>query len=150
MHGQSKLYEELLELLGCARLTRARTEHHLAALTEAFDATKTLDATPFFFAADISEAGRPIAIDGSRELIERGQHREAVFWLVATWSRCLKVLEQDAPQERFTHGYRALLADLGIRSLADMERRSQQVREILPRVLQVAEAIMAATPEVEG
>ena len=152
-HGQSELYEDLLGLLGCARFTRARTEHHLAALTEAFDAAKTLDATPFFFASDISDIARPIAIDGSRELIESGGHREAVFWLVATWSRCQKVLEHDgAPtiRDRFMPGYRELLADLGIVSFADLKQRAERVRGILPQVEQVAEAIMSATPEIKG
>ena len=35
----------------------------------------------------ITPAARPIAIDGSRELIEAGAHREAVFWIVATFAR---------------------------------------------------------------
>ncbi|HEV2067551.1 MAG TPA: hypothetical protein VGR08_12015, partial [Thermomicrobiales bacterium] len=83
-YGHSDLYETLLGLLGCARMSRAHVEHHLAALAEAFDAAAAVVTTPFFFAPDISDIARPIAIDGSRELIEHGSHREAVFWMVAT------------------------------------------------------------------
>ena len=150
-HDQLDLYEKLLELLGCAQWTRAQAEHHLSALSEAFDTARTLDTTPFFFGADLSDIARPIAIDGSRELIERGQHREAVFWLAATWSRCLKVLEHAAPvetQDRFSPGYRELLDDLGILSFTDLQQRARQVRALLPRICEVAEAIMAANPEV--
>jgi hypothetical protein len=145
-------YETLLEMLGCARISRGCVEHHLAALADAFDATKAVVKTPFFFAPDISDIARPIAIDGSRELIERGYHREALFWMVATYSRCQKVLHHDAPvemQDRFSPGYRQLLGDLGIASYADLQERSAQIKGLLPRVWEVAEDIMAANLGIE-
>ena len=145
-------YETLLEMLGCAQMSRVRVEHHLAALTDVFDVAKAVIKTPFFFASDISDIGRPIAVDGSRELIERGYHREAIFWMVATYSRCQKVLYHDAPvemQDRFSPGYRQLLGDLGITSFADLQQRREQVKGLLPRVWEVAEAIMAANPGIE-
>jgi hypothetical protein len=152
-YGHSALYEPLLELLGCARMSRGRAERHLAALAEAFDAAKAVVRTRFSFASDISDVARPIAIDGSRELIARGDHREAVFWMVATYSRCQQVLARDAPaamRDRFDPGYRRLLGDLGIASTADLRRRGEQVEEFLPRVWAVAEAIIAANREIEG
>ncbi len=151
-YGQEDFYPSLLELLGCARMPRARARQHLAALTEVFDAAKAVIRTPFFFASDISDLARLIAIDGSRELIERGDHREAIFWLAATYSRCQKVLYHDAPvelQERFSPAYRQLLADLGITSPADLQRHGAQVRAFLPRLWTVAEAILAANPAIE-
>ncbi|MBA3415434.1 MAG: hypothetical protein H0U10_09440 [Chloroflexia bacterium] len=151
-YGRPEFHETLLELLGCARMSRARAEHHLAALTDAFDAAKTVVATPFFFASDISDLARPIAIDGSRELIAGGLHREAVFWLAATSSRCQKVLAHDAPaamRDRFEPAYRELLGDLGIASTADLRRRREQVEAFLPHVWEVAEVIIAANPAIE-
>ncbi len=151
-YGYLDFYETLLELLGCAQLSAPRVAEHLAALAAVFDVAKTVIQSPFFFASDISDLARPIAIDGSRELIERGCHREAIFWIVATYSRCQKVLHHDAPvelQERFSPGYRQLLADLGITSFADLQKRSEWVKAVLPRVCQVAEAIMAVNPEIE-
>ena len=64
----------------------------------------------------------------------------------------LEVLYHDAPaalQEKFTPGYRQLLADLGITSFADLQQRGEQVKALLPQVWAVAEAIMAANPEIE-
>ena len=144
-------YNTLLEISGCAQMSPVRVEQHLAALADVFDVARTVIKTPFFFASDISDIARPIAIDGSREMIERGNHREAIFWLVATYSRCQKVLYHDAPvemQDRFSPGYRQLLGDLGITSFADLQQRGEQVKELLPRVWEIAEAIMAANPEV--
>ncbi len=133
-------------------MSRVRVEHHLAALTDVFDVAKTMVKTPFFFASDISDIARPIAIDGSLKLIERGYHREAIFWIVATYSRCQKVLYHDAPMEirdRFNPCYQRLLGDLGISSFSDLQQRNEQVKALLPRVWEEAEAIMAANPEIE-
>ncbi|MEZ4725686.1 MAG: hypothetical protein R3E79_00970 [Caldilineaceae bacterium] len=145
-------YAPLLDLLGCGQMSRAAVETHLAALTAAFDAAKTVIKTPFFFAADIRDIARPVSIDGSHDLIARGYHREAVFWMVATYSRCQKVFYQDAPpamQETFTTGYRRLLADLGITSCADLQQRGEQIKDFLPQVWTVAEAILNANPAIE-
>ena len=151
-YGYQDFYETLLARLGCTRMSRARAEHHLAMLAGAFDAAKGVVATPFFFASDISDLARPIAIDGSRELIARGNQREAVFWMVATYSRCQKVFHHDAPaavRNRFDPGYRDLLGDLGIASSADLRQRGDQVAASLPRVWEVATAIIAANPRIE-
>ncbi len=144
-------YPALLDLLGCTEMSRARADEHLDALAVTFDVAKTVINTPFFFAADISEMARPVAIDGSRDLIARGDHREAIFWMVATYSRCQQVLYQDASvevQTQHTAGYHRLLGDLGITSAADLRAHSEEIKQILPRVWAVAEAIMAANPEI--
>ncbi len=146
-------YPTLLDLLGCTEMGRTRVEHHLAALTAVFDVAKTVIKTPFFFVSDLSELARPIAIDGSWEIIKHGDYRAAIFWIVATYSRCQKVLYQDASvamQEQFDPGYRALLADLGITSSTDLQRRGEQIRDSLPQVWAVSEAIMAANPDIEA
>jgi hypothetical protein len=145
-------YEALLEDLGCAGISREAVERHLATLDAAFDEAASVVRSPFFFASDISAVARPIAIDGSRDLIERGYHREAVFWIVATYARCQKILYHDgSPAQRARHakGFDALLVDLGIRSLEDLERRVAHVEAIKMRVWKTAEAIMSANPEID-
>lgn len=150
-YNRSDAYEPLLELLGCREMTGPRAEHHLTALTGMFDAARALGNTSFPFSSDISGASRPIAIDGSRDLIERGDHREAVFWLVATASRCQAILDRDAPEmhHRFDEAYRQLLADLGVASFHDLQLRAEAVRNALPGIMKVAEEIIAANPEIE-
>ena len=152
MHGKLAFYEKLLRLLGCASWSKSQTAEHLAALASAFDVAKTLPADSFRFAADISDLARPIALDGSRDLIEQGLHREAVFWMVATYSRCRWIFHFSASpsiQERFEPGYQRMLDDLGIHSFADLIARSGQLRRFLPRVMEMTEAIMAATPGIQ-
>jgi hypothetical protein len=129
----------------------AQVEQHLTALVEVFDVAKTVIKTPIFFASDISDVARPIAIDGSRELIARGLHRETVFWIVATFARCHKVLAVDASpdiQEHFAPAFRCLLADLGIVSFSDFTRRAAEVEASLPEIWRVAQSILDANPEI--
>jgi hypothetical protein len=151
-YGLLHEYEPLLDDLGCAGLSRARVEEHLAALEPVYDAAARAVRSPFSFASNISAVARPIGIDGSRDLIERGFHREAVFWIVATYARCQTILYHDAPGElhdRFDAGFRSLLGDLGIRSSADILERARRVEASKSRIWAVAEAIMAATPGVD-
>lgn len=150
-HGLLHQYEPLLGALGCADMSREQVQRHLAALEPVFDAAASVVTSPFFFASDISAVARPIAIDGSRDLIERGYHREAVFWIAATFGRCDKILYHDAsPVVRDEHlgSFLALLDDLGLSSTVDILERSRQVEDQAPRIWEIAEAIMDATPEV--
>ena len=145
-------YDELLDLLGCARLGSAAVGDHLEALVRIFDAVTGRATSRFPFAADLTEVGRPVAIDGGRDLIARGDHREAVFWIVVTYSRCLAVLQTDLPQldrKSFDDGYRTLLADLGIGSARDLQARRDRLRASLPRVRDVADEIMSANPDIQ-
>ena len=73
-----------------------RVAHHLDRMTQAFDAAKPAINTPFFFASDISDT-RPADQYRREQGDDRaGDHREAVFWIVATYCRCLKILDADA------------------------------------------------------
>lgn len=150
-YGRLDVYETSLELLGCARMTQARAREHLDALAAAFDSAKGVTSSPFFFAADISDAGRPVALDGSRELISRGDYREAIFWITATYSRCQLVFHHDAPHlfDQFAAGYRELLTDLDIASFADLQRRRDAVVRALPALWAVAEEIISTNPLIE-
>ncbi|MFB7847345.1 hypothetical protein ACFYXP_06125 [Streptomyces sp. NPDC002466] len=147
-YGQAHLYPELLELLGCARLSARRTGHHLDELARTFDAAAAVARTPFFFSGDITAGARPVAIDGSRHLVERGDHREAVFWIVATFARCHTVLAADAPELHRARlpAFREAVADLGIASTEDLLRRGEEVIAFLPRLRRTAERILAAGP----
>lgn len=149
-YGLDDRYRELIELLGCAELPGETVARWLDDLARTFDATAAVARTPFPFSADITPAARPIAIDGSRELIKRGDHHEAVFWIVATFARCHAILAIDAPdlQRELAPRFLAAVAGLGIRSPAD--RRAAQVRRYLPRAWQTAELVIAANPDVVG
>ncbi|TDD40889.1 hypothetical protein E1286_33735 [Nonomuraea terrae] len=137
-HGRLDVHESLLDLLGCAGLGAARVERHLAALEEAFDAAASVRAPSYRFDSDVTALARPIAIDGTRELIARGWHREAVFWLAATYARCLTKLAAAGRPARHEEGLRELLADLGAETYEDRRHRGARVLAFLPTLWQTA------------
>lgn len=150
--GHLDYHETLLACMGCAHLTRERVEQHLDAVADVFDCASRVIVTPYRFAGDISARGRPVSIGGSRGLIERGMHREAVFWLVTTYSRCQAVLMNDASvetREKYARGYGQLLSDLGIGSFDDLNKGGEQIRDALPRLGEIAQAIIEANPQIE-
>lgn len=149
-YGMPDRYEPLLDDLGCAHLAREQVMAHIAPLEAAFDEAAQVIRSPVFFASDISARARPISIDGSRDLIEQSDHREAVFYMVATYARCQDILSRDGtPGQYGRHlaGFNALLADLGIHDSEDIARRTAQVEARMARVWRTAESIMAANPE---
>jgi len=151
-YGLLDFHEELLELLGCVDMTQAQAASHLAELAKAFDAAKGCQRTPFFFSSDLTDAARPIVIDGSRRLINEGYHREAIFWMAATYVRCLKVLTCDGSEkelEEASRGFRMLLADLGIEDTLDLQARIRKLKAALPKIWAMAEAIIDANPDIE-
>ncbi|GGD77443.1 hypothetical protein [Paenibacillus nasutitermitis] len=152
-YGQPALYMELLELLGCAQLSPRQVEQQLAGLTRTFDAAAAAARTPFMFSSDITAAARPVAIEGSQELIRSGRHCEAVFWIVATYARCHKILAADAPpelQQALLPDFEAAIADLGISSAEVIPRRAEAVIRFLPRLWESAETIISANPDLHG
>ena len=152
-YGHIEFHERLLELLGSARLTQGQASRHLTALTEIFDAAKKIIKTPFPFATDVSDISREMAIDASYELIEKGCHREAMFWIGVTHSRCQKVLSSDAPEAlkpSFQDDYQELIDDLGVPTSAAVRRRCDEIEQLLPRVCFVADDIARENDEIEN
>ncbi|MEU5952438.1 hypothetical protein [Streptomyces sp. NPDC047525] len=149
-YGHLGLYPELLRLLGCSHLSARRVQHHLRELAATFDATAQVARTPFFFSSDITTTARPVAIDGSQNLIDAGDCREAVFWIIATFARCHTILAVDAPDlhESRAPAFRAAVADLGISSSRDLLHRAEEVTRFLPRLWQICEDILADNPEI--
>ncbi|NRF95353.1 hypothetical protein HQN89_31240 [Paenibacillus frigoriresistens] len=143
-------YPALLSLLGCAHLTPQRVEHHIDELARTFDTAAAESKTPFFFSTDISAASRPIAINGSRELIRAGNHCEAIFWIVATFARCHKILAIDAPdlQLALAPAFDAIVTDLGITSTGSLIRRTEEVIQFLPRLRETTEVLLLANPGI--
>ena len=145
-HDRLDIYDTLLSLLGCLDADRGQTERHLASTTEAFELARSVAKTPFPFSADISEIGRAIAIDGSRELIERGDHRGAMFWIAVTAARCRKILLADAPDliTSTAWGHDDLFASLGMGTADDLRARGAMIAAELPDICAVAESISRA------
>lgn len=143
--GRLDLQEAMFALLGCQQMSRADVNAHFAMYENAFDQASAVARTPFFFSAEVSAAVRPVSIGGVREIIDSGFHREAMFWMVFIYSVAVKVMQNDAPDaEKAAHlqQYRQQIADLGLRTKADIIDRVEQLKALVPTFMEVAEQIM--------
>ncbi len=139
-------YEPLLALLDPAGLDVAAVTAHLDRLSAAFEDAAAVQRTPVPYAADIRADARGVAIDQGYAMAARGEHREAIFWLAATWCRCQEVLRLDAPEDvraRHEPGFMALLDHLGVGTAAQLRSRCSALRAALGKVTALAEEVMA-------
>ncbi len=148
-HGDPETYQALLWQLGCADCDRGTVQRHLETLAGSFDDAAAVARTPFFFSSDITAEARAVSIDGSQELIDAGNHREAVFWIVATFARCQQILVADASadvRERGAARFGAAVRDLlGLGAPGDLRARRDQLNSFLPALQHTAEKLVAAT-----
>ncbi len=150
-YGYADFYQKLLSLLGCTGLTPQRVKEHLEELAKTFDTAAAVAKTPFSFSTDITAMARPIAIDGSLELIKAGFHQEAIFWIAATFARCHKIFEADAPvklQQEYLPAFVKLMSDLGFTSAEDFKCRADEVVGFLPGLWDVTEDILSRNPAI--
>ncbi|MFI6128371.1 hypothetical protein [Micromonospora sp. NPDC051141] len=143
--GFGAWYPELLAAVDGGGVGAARVREHLAGLAVVFDEVAGLPREGFAFGADLAVAGRPVVFDGGLALVAAGRHREAMFWVVVTWARCLVVLGAVAPEREraLRSGLVAVLADLRVVSAADRRRRADAVLASLPGWQSVVDAIVA-------
>ena len=150
-YGYDAIYQKLLELLGCKELTPQGVKIHLKNLEKTYDAAVKAARTPFPFREDITVKSKIIAIDGSYRLIEEGYHREAVFWMVATYARCHKILAADAPagiQKELLPDFKNFMQELGISSDKDIISRSERGIQFLSELWNVTEEIIDKNPGI--
>jgi hypothetical protein len=126
-------------------MNRTDVEHLLEAATLAYDrALLDYDAAkehnPWF-----SPASRHIMIDGSRDIIDRGYHREAVFWVMTSHIVAASELKASAPEEyerTWRTSYQHLLDTLEIGSPEALAEKGAQIEELLCRTMAVVEDIL--------
>ena len=149
--GRLDVHERMLRTLGAGSFNERQVLNCLAEVGKAFDFACSVIESPYRFAADMTEATRPIAIEGSLEMIEQGYHREAMFWILAIYSRCRAVVSADTSADTladFDLGYWRLLGSLGIETLEDLGARAIRVQDDLDHVWEVAMSIVDANPDV--
>jgi len=104
---------------------------HFDRLAGVFDEAAAVGRTRFFFSSAISAQARVVAIDGSRALVDAGDHREAVFWVVATFARCRQVLAADAGRAGERAFREAVGELLGVHGPDDLRARAAATLALL-------------------
>jgi hypothetical protein len=120
-------------------------------LSAAFDYAVDVIKTPFYGDFDLQDLSRPIIVDGSRELIEAGFHREAVFWVLCMRNWVQNAIENDgaAPEKAaFKSGFEKLLSAMGLSSLARVAKKVEEIAQLLPEIVSVAHTLIDSHPDI--
>ena len=148
--GRQDIYEAILKLLGIQAMDRADAERYFEDLSNTFDYAIEIIRSPSM--ADlISPLARPVVIDGSRELIDDGYHREALIWIVTMRTICQQIILQDAPEEeqqKYGVKHDDIMAELGFHSADDFQEREEVIKRLLEEVMQVADQIVETNPKI--
>jgi hypothetical protein len=150
--GRSDLHEAALTLFGCAHMSREDVQAMLDRSVVAFDRSVEVYRTPTPYGFTIRPHLRPYLAEATREMIDEGNHREAMFWISALAGESYLVLQNDAPDEEkpgFAGQLQAMYAALGYTdtSAEAWEERVGFAERLAQEIYCITDTLVALNPE---
>lgn len=150
--GRADLNECALTLFGSARMSREEVETMLARSVAAFDRSVEVYRTPTPYGFTIRPHLRPYLVDATQEMIDEGNHREAMFWIAALAGESYLVLLNDAPDREkaeFDAQLREMHAALGYSPVTREEwtARTESAVQLAREIDGIASSLAARYPE---
>lgn len=146
-----ELHEALLDLLGCATLSRTQVEHWLEPAATAFDRAVAVKRSPSPFGFKLQPYIRPYLVEGARELIEAGLHREAMWWLGLGYFVCNAAIQNDGNVDE-RHYYQAqfhtFLGSLATETTAERQARAIRARYLTDVLFALSDELITYNPLV--
>lgn len=138
----SELQELLLQLVGSHDVTIREAEHFSLQFIAAYDIAVASYKTPLHFPA--AEANmhpyvRPYLVEGHKELLKHGHHRELIWWNLAVFKQIMRVIRNDVDEEvckKISHDFARLKNRVGWLTNDQIRDKDAYVREILPEFFQ--------------
>lgn len=147
--GRADLHEAALGVFGSAAMSPADVSALLEQNLIAFDRAVEVYRTPIPFSFALRAHLRPYHSEGTREMIDEGNHREAVFW-ISCLDTAFLVLQNDAPDAEkplFAAQLHAMYAALGYTSDAVWAERVAAAERLVPQIYRLADALAAQHPD---
>lgn len=130
-------------------MSRADVRAMLDQCIIAFDRAAAVYQTPIPFGFAIRAHVRPYHFEGTLELIDEGNHREAIYWISCLDTAYL-VLQNDAPEAEkpvFEAKLQAMYAALGYTSATTWAECVDAAERLAPEIYCIADALAAQYPE---
>jgi hypothetical protein len=147
--GRTDLNESALAVMGSAHLSRADVqllfEHTILAVDRAVEVYKTV--IPYGFA--LRSHIRPYYVEGTLEMLNEGNHREAMFW-ISCLDTAYFALQNDAPDAEksvFAEHYQAMHTMLGNTSAEGWAKRVDTATHLAAEIDTLANTLVALYPE---
>lgn len=144
------LHEAALGVWGSAHMSRAEVQAMLDQSLVAFDRSVEVYQTPTPFGFTIRAHLRPYLAEATQVMIDQGEHREAVFWIMTLVTESYLVLQNDAPDAEkpvFAAQLQAMLTALGYTSAEAWAERTAAAERLAQAIYAVAEPLIALHPE---
>jgi hypothetical protein len=148
--GRPDLHEAALALWGSAHMGRAEVQAMLDQSVAVFDRSVEVYRTPTPYGFTIRGHLRPYLAEASQAMIDEGQHREAMFWILTLATESYLVLQNDAPDAEkpaFAAQLQAMLAALGYTSAEGWAERLAAAERLTRAIYPIADALVAQHPE---
>jgi hypothetical protein len=150
--GKLALHETVLKLCGYAHIDRGQVESYLQECVTAFERAVEVKRTPFYGDFNIHSYVRPYLVEGSQEMIDEGNHREAMFWITFFHYLANVTIQNDAPEAekpQYQAGFEQLLSGLGLHPLNDWQSRIQLAKNVAEEFFQLADEVIENHPDIK-
>src|SRR5207237_3505448 len=144
------LHEAALTLFGSVHMSRADVQAMLDRSAIAFDRSVEVYHTPTPYGFTIRLHLRPYLAEATQEMIDEGNHREAMFWITALAGESYLVLQNDAPdgeKPEFAAQLQAMHAALGYADTSGLTQawaeRVASDERLAQEIYSIADALVA-------
>lgn len=148
--GRPDLNESALAVIGSAHMSRADVQALLHQSVIAYDRAVEVYRTPTPYGFSIRAHLRPYLAEATQEMIDEGNHREALYWITALAGESYLVLQNDAPDAEkplFAAQLQAMHAALGYTSAEAWAERVDSAQCLAQEIYRIAGALVALYPE---
>lgn len=148
--GRPDLHETALTVFGSVHMSHADVQTMLSLSVMAFDRSVEVYQTPTPFGFTIRPHLRPYLVEATQEMIDEGNHREAMFWITALAGESFLVLSNDAPDAEkpgFAAQLEAMHDMLGYTSAEAWAERVASAEQLEQELCRITDAIVLLHPE---
>ncbi len=145
--GRPDLQDMALAVMGSAWMDREQVEAMLDRFDAAFDRAAQVYRTPIPYGFALRPYVRPYQVEGARELIAEGSHREAVYWITCMDTAYLALANDasDAEKPLFAAELQAIYAKLGLTSADMWDERVAEAERLAREIYPIADMLASGT-----
>lgn len=151
--GHGELHEELLDILGSRETSAATAREFLEPTMTLFRRAAAVARTPFWAKFELDPLAETLFREGLVEMIDAGDHREAMLYLLFIHYFCGHALTNDgsdADRRDFEVAMERARPAFIARTLTEIQERSRRALALLPRVHAACDEIARNCPAVRA
>ncbi|GEM_PF-4037922 len=150
-YNNLELHELILDAMGIKNLSNTLIDQLYKTCINIFDVAVNYVETPSMFSQKIQVEARDNTLGTIQTQIDQGYPRESMMWVSVVHSTCQIVFINDAPHEvaaKHMPAFENLLDALSLSTVDAFQRKSEQIKDLTPKVWAMCETIMDENPQI--